>query len=71
MPGKLSGVIPDFEEEKMEAETELHILSNTSGIRGAVAILYPGVLKMAALQIGGDLIVIPSSIHEMILIKVG
>lgn len=51
MPGKLSGVIPDFEEEKMETETELHILSNTSGIRGAVAILYPGVLKMAAEQI--------------------
>lgn len=60
---------PECGEGRPDSGVQLYILSNVLRIRGAAAILYPGVLKMAAKQIGGDLLVIPSSIHEMILLK--
>lgn len=52
-------------------EKVLYVLSNKSGVNGAGAILYPGVLEQCADKIGGDLIVLPSSIHEMLLIQCG
>ncbi len=47
----------------------MYVLTNTVNIRGAAAILYPGVLKEIAGQLGGDFIIFPSSIHEAILAK--
>ena len=47
----------------------MYVLTNTVNIRGAAAILYPGVLKEIAGQLGGDFIIFPSSIHETILAK--
>ena len=47
----------------------MYVLTNTINIRGAAAILYPGVLKEIAGQLGGDFIIFPSSIHETILAK--
>ncbi|MBR6222319.1 MAG: hypothetical protein IKQ71_02655 [Lachnospiraceae bacterium] len=46
----------------------LYILTNESGINGASSILYPGVLKAFAESIGKNLYLMPSSIHEFIIL---
>ncbi|MEY8338184.1 DUF5688 family protein [Lachnospiraceae bacterium 62-35] len=46
----------------------IHILTNTKGINGAYCMLYPGILKSFAEAVDNDLIIIPSSIHEVLLI---
>ncbi len=43
------------------------VLTNDANSYGAAAVLYPGMLEEAAEQLGGDIYIIPSSIHEMIL----
>lgn len=58
----------DPKDEDREEET-IYILSNESGQYGAAAILYPGVLKQAAEQLGDDLLILPSSIHETLLMR--
>ena len=45
----------------------MHILSNKSQIFGAACILYPDAMKDLSKEFGTDLFVIPSSIHEVIL----
>lgn len=47
-----------------------YVLTNTANLRGAAAILYPGVLQGIAEQIGGDFLIFPSSIYETILAKI-
>lgn len=46
----------------------MYVLSNNSGINGATAILYPNLIKPLADSLSTDFCVIPSSIHEMLLI---
>lgn len=46
----------------------LYVMGNTAGVNGAAVILYPGVLKEFADKIGRDLVILPSSIHEVLLI---
>ncbi len=46
----------------------MYVLSNSLGIHGAGALLYPGVLRGFADSIGGNLIILPSSVHETILV---
>lgn len=45
----------------------LYVLSNKSGINGASCLLYKDILKNFAEQEGDDLIILPSSIHEVLL----
>ncbi len=45
----------------------LYVLSNTSGVYGACCLLYQDLLKDFADSIGMDLILIPSSIHEILI----
>lgn len=47
----------------------LYVLTNLMGVNGAAALLYPGILESAAKQIGGDLLILPSSIHEVLIQK--
>lgn len=54
-----------FSEE--EETTPLYILTNESGIYGAVCMLYRNVLKNFADRMNRDLIIIPSSVHEVLL----
>lgn len=49
--------------------SNLYILTNEQKCQGAVALLYPGMLKEAANLLGGDFFVLPSSIHEVLLLK--
>lgn len=50
-------------------ENPMYVLTNRSSQNGAACILYPSVLKNFAERIGSDLYILPSSIHEVILIK--
>lgn len=63
------------EEEKLETmqllgnETiPMHVITNDRCYFGACCILYPNALKEISADIGDDLILLPSSIHEFILI---
>ena len=46
----------------------MYMLTNASRVRGAACILYDGLLKRLAGQMGADLYIIPSSIHEVLLV---
>lgn len=46
----------------------MYVLSNPSGINGAGCLLYEGILKDFASCSGSDLIILPSSIHEVLIL---
>lgn len=48
----------------------MKILTNSRKTHGAACILYPGVLDGVAQEIGSDFFILPSSIHEVILLPV-
>ena len=47
----------------------LYVLTNEKKCQGAAVLLYPHVLEEASKQLGGNFYVLPSSIHEVILLK--
>lgn len=49
-------------------EIPMKILTNSKRSYGAVCILYPGVLEEVAERMGGDFYILPSSVHEVILL---
>ncbi len=49
----------------------IFIMTNKKGLNGFAAVLYPGALKDAADMIGKDLYVMPSSVHEAVLVPAG
>ena len=46
-------------------------MTNRKGLNGFATILYPGALKGAADMIGKDLYVMPSAVHEAVLVPAG
>ncbi len=46
----------------------MFVLSNDKCINGAATLFYPGIKEKAAIILGGDYFVLPSSIHECILL---
>lgn len=48
----------------------LYLLTNHSRLQGAACILYPNILSDFSAQKGSDLYIIPSSIHEVLLLPV-
>lgn len=61
------------DEEKTEFDIggPMKILGNSAHIYGAACILYPGVLEEIARKEGRDFYILPSSVHEVILLKAG
>lgn len=60
--------------ESMVKEIEQHevpmfVLTNQGRYYGAACILYQGVLEEIAEKLGGDVYILPSSVHEVILVK--
>lgn len=49
---------------------DMHILTNTDLVNGASVLFYPGMQEQMREQMGGDFYVLPSSIHETILVPV-
>ncbi len=54
--------------DELHAHT-LYLLTNHRKINGAAVLLYPGVLEALAERFGGAYYIIPSSIHELLLLK--
>lgn len=50
------------------AEIELHVLANAVAYRGAGALFYPGMQEKIAEQLGGNYYVLPSSLHEVLIV---
>lgn len=55
-------------EEGQRARMKMYILTNKKGINGASCLLYKDVIRTFAKQLKSDLYLLPSSIHEIILI---
>lgn len=51
-----------------EADGSLHLLTNESALFGAAVILYPGMQQEIAGKLGGAYFILPSSVHELILL---
>lgn len=59
---------PFWEEEVQEGEIPMYVLTNTSRFNGAAAMLYTNVISDFAERMETDIYILPSSIHEVILI---
>jgi len=53
---------------ELESTKPLYVLTNKKGIDGAVSMIYPGLLKDFADRIGSGFYIIPSSVHEVLLL---
>ncbi len=61
--------LPDAEiPEVSEDYPAMQFLSNTSGINGASVLLYPGMIESIAAELDANLYILPSSIHELIIL---
>jgi hypothetical protein len=49
-------------------QSDLYVLTTASGICGASAVLFSGRTQQLARELGRDVLVLPSSIHEMLLL---
>lgn len=49
-------------------ETGMYVLSNGSRLYGAATILYENVMEYCAERVGGSFFILPSSVHEVILV---
>ena len=56
--------------ENPKCKVDMYVLSNSRGINGASCILYPEILSGFSDEINSDFYILPSSIHEMILVPV-
>ncbi len=67
--GQISGSgIPDQQLSGEKKRKRMYILTNQKGINGASCMLYEHVLKRFSRQIQSDFYILPSSIHEIILV---
>lgn len=65
----LCGLNEELDELEKEGKGERFYFASTSdGVLGAKVILYPGFLAKAAEKLGGSFYLIPSSIHEFLLL---
>ena len=60
--------IPQEERGDFFAGNPLWVLSNVQRVQGASCMLYPGLLKQLAEKEGNSFYILPSSIHEVILL---
>lgn len=54
--------------ENPKRKVDMFVLSNEKGINGASCILYPEVLSNFASELNNDFFILPSSVHELILV---
>lgn len=60
--------VPEGIAEAVCGDVPMMVLTNKKRIHGAACMLYPGVLEEMAHRIGKDFFILPSSIHEVILL---
>ena len=55
--------------EEMQEKVNMYVLSNTTGVNGAMTILYEDILKQIAIQLKTEILyLLPSSVHEWIVL---
>ena len=59
----------DADLEELLHDIPMKILSNSKRIHGATCILYPDLAEQLAIREGGSYYILPSSIHEVIIMK--
>ena len=59
-----------FDGDPDRMESILYVLTNTYKNLGAVYMLFPDIMDRIADELGGDLYILPSSIHEVLIMKV-
>ena len=64
----IENMLDDWEKQEAEKEEEMYVLSNAVRNYGAAAILYPHRLETIADYLGESFYVLPSSVHEVIII---
>ncbi len=62
--------LDSLEEYSERPENPLYVLTNSEKLFGAAAILYPGVLSSIADRLNRDLVIFPSSIHEVLILPI-
>lgn len=68
--GKKASPLCLEERATQKEEMELFVLTNETGISGAGCLLYPHMIKRLKEYLGGDFYILPSSIHEVILLPI-
>lgn len=66
----VKGFLGEHHEEE-EGKLPMYVLTNRRRMFGAACILYPGLLERISSTLDSDLYILPSSIHECILVPVG
>lgn len=62
--------IPEDEMKSMEMPgIEMHVLCSRQSVFGAGVLFYPGQMDEIAKQMGGDFIILPSSVDEVLILK--
>lgn len=69
----LMGVAPEFANDFdcQEARDSMYVMNTTNGMYGASVIYCRELVRSIAEKLGGDVYIIPSSIHEIIVIPAG
>ena len=63
----LGEVIGEYvDETSVQRRSQAYVISNKTSLNGAASIFYPEVLDDLSRKVGGDLLIAPSSIHEVI-----
>ena len=68
---EIAGTAPADNDEKVceyTGEDILYVLTNSSRVNGAACILYDNLLKKFANDVHSDLYILPSSVHEVIIV---
>ena len=67
---QMMGIEPDMAADMMPPMEgpQLMVLTNTQGMHGAGALFYPDQLETIAQQMGTDFFVLPSSVHEVLIL---
>ncbi len=66
--GLLNKNNPDVIDPNLLPESPMMILTNRERVQGAITMLYPELLKSISDRVGSDLFILPSSVHEVILL---
>lgn len=67
----LIGNVPTEAIEEIDFNNDMYVISNKSRFMGATCLLYPELFSPMAKQLQSDLWIIPSSIHECIVVPAG
>jgi len=60
--------LPEDCDAAIEADSMIYVLSNRDRVFGAAALLYAGALKKLTKRLNKNLIILPSSVHEVLLV---